>query len=524
MNTVVPTAMTAQRIPRALIILDGFGLESTPSSAIDVANTPNWDRLLRDNPHARIATSGMAVGLPDGQMGNSEVGHMNIGAGRIVYQNLTRISKAIADGDFFTNPVLVRAMDRAISQQKAVHIIGLLSPGGVHSHEDHLCALIEMAVQRGAKAVYLHAFLDGRDMPPRSAKASLEKAQALFDRLGVGRIACVVGRYYAMDRDNRWERVAQAYDAMALGQAPFRADSALAALEQAYQRDESDEFVQATVLAKGDQPPVRIETGDSVICANFRPDRAREITRALVEGEAFTGFERQARPELADYVMMTEYAADIPASCAYPPQPISNNLGEYLAAHGRNQLRISETEKYAHVTFFFNGGREAEYPGEDRILVPSPNVATYDLQPQMSAPELTDKLVAAIHSGKYDLIVCNYPNGDMVGHTGVFSAAVQAVEALDECLARVLAAMAEVGGETLITADHGNVEMMTDPQSGQPHTAHTTFPVALIYDGPRKDRLQLADGALCDLAPTLLALMDVPKPQEMTGHSLATLS
>ncbi len=509
------------RIPKALIILDGFGIESTPSSAIDVANTPTWDRLLANNPHSRIATSGLAVGLPDGQMGNSEVGHMNIGAGRTVYQNFTRISKAINDGDFFENPVLINAMDKAIEQKKAVHILGLLSPGGVHSHEEHIFALIKMAVQRGAQEVYLHAVLDGRDTPPRSAKPSLEKAQALFSELGVGGVATIVGRYYAMDRDNRWDRVQQAFDAMTLGDALNVANSAVEALEMAYGREENDEFVQATVIRKEGIALGSINDGDAVICANFRPDRSREITRAFVEGEGFVGFARACTPVLVDYVMMTEYAANIPASCAYLPATIVNDLGEYISAQGKTQLRISETEKYAHVTFFFNGGQEAVYPGEERILVSSPQVATYDLQPEMSAPELTDKLVAAIKSGKYDLIVCNYPNGDMVGHTGVFDAAVQAVEVVDTCLTRVLAAMAEVGGETLITADHGNVEMMLDPTSGQPHTAHTNFPVALIYDGPKKQTLSLEDGALCDLAPTILGLMELSQPAEMTGHSLA---
>jgi 2,3-bisphosphoglycerate-independent phosphoglycerate mutase len=515
--------MSDIRIPKALIILDGFGIESTASSAIEAAHTPTWDALLANNPNSRIATSGLAVGLPDGQMGNSEVGHMNIGAGRPVYQNFTRISKAIADGDFFENPVITAAMDNAIEHNKAVHIFGLLSPGGVHSHEEHIFSLIRMAVKRGVDKVYLHAILDGRDTPPRSAKPSLEKTQALFAELGVGGVATIVGRYYAMDRDNRWDRVQLAYDAMAAGRSVCVADSALEALDAAYARDENDEFVQATVIQKEGKAVGVISDGDAVICANFRPDRSREITRAFVEKNSFTGFVRTHQPALADFVMMTEYAADIPASCAYSPATIVNDLGEYISGQGKTQLRISETEKYAHVTFFFNGGQEAVYPGEERILVASPQVATYDLQPEMSAPELTDKLVAAIKSGKYDLIICNYPNGDMVGHTGVFDAAVKAVETVDCCLARVLDAMADVGGETLITADHGNVEMMRDPTSGQPHTAHTNFPVALIYDGPRKAKLSLQSGALCDLAPTLLALMELPQPAEMTGRNLASI-
>lgn len=511
--------MNNVRVPKALIILDGFGVESTVSSAIEAAHTPTWDNLLANNPNSRIETSGMAVGLPEGQMGNSEVGHMNIGAGRPVYQNFTRISKAISDGDFYQNPVLTAAMDKAITNGKAVHVLGLLSPGGVHSHEEQIFALLKMAAERGATQVFLHAVLDGRDTPPRSALPSLEKANNVFKEIGVGAIATVVGRYYAMDRDNRWDRVQVAFDAMTGSAAPFTSDTAEMALQDAYARDENDEFVQATVIKNNTPTGGRIVDGDAVICANFRPDRSREITRAFVE-KTFDCFERSLSPALADYVMMTEYAADIPASCAYPPTTIVNDLGEYLSGLGKTQLRISETEKYAHVTFFFNGGQEAVYPGEERILVPSPNVATYDLQPEMSAPEMTDKLVEAIKSGKFDLIVCNYPNGDMVGHTGVFDAAVKAVEAVDSSLKRVLEAMAEVGGETLITADHGNVEMMLDPVSGQPHTAHTNFPVALIYDGPRKANITLKDGALADLAPSLLALMSLPQPQEMTGHNL----
>lgn len=514
--------MTTPKQTKALIILDGYGVEATESSAVAAANTPVWDRLLSQNPNARIQTSGMAVGLPDGQMGNSEVGHMNIGAGRVVYQNLTRITKEIAEGDFFENAVLCKAMDSAIQGGGAVHLLGLLSPGGVHSHEDHIFALAEMAVKRGATRVYLHAILDGRDMPPRSAEASLQAAQDKFEQLGVGAVATVVGRYFAMDRDNRWDRVQQAYDAMTLGQGNYTASSALVALQQAYARDENDEFVAATVITDADSQPIGVVAdGDTLICANFRPDRSREITRCFVDGDEFSGFERAARPQLSDYVMLTEYAADIAASCAYPPESISNDLGAYLASLGRTQLRIAETEKYAHITFFFNGGAEAVYPGEDRILVPSPNVATYDLQPEMSLPEVADKLCDAIRSGKYDLIVSNFANGDMVGHTGKFDAAVKACEAVDAALEKVLAAMAEVGGETLITADHGNVELMVDPQSGQPHTSHTTWPVALVYDGPRNASLKLQDGALCDLAPTLLKLMGLDQPAEMTGRVLA---
>lgn len=515
--------MTQKRATKALIILDGYGVESSESSAIQAANTPVWDSLLANNPNAKIQTSGMAVGLPDGQMGNSEVGHMNIGAGRIVYQNFTRISKAIEDGDFYENAALVNAMDSAISSGNAVHIMGLLSPGGVHSHENHLFALMEMAVKRGADKLYVHAILDGRDMPPRSAKSSIERTEQKITELGVGSFATVVGRYFSMDRDNRWDRVQLGYDAMTLGEAPFKSQSALAALEDAYARDENDEFVQATVIvddqgnAKG-----RVADGDAIICANFRPDRAREITRAFTEDDDFSGFNRAAKPALCSYVMMTQYAADIQAECAYPPQAISNDLGEYLSGAGKTQLRIAETEKYAHVTFFFNGGQEEVYPGEERILVPSPDVATYDLQPEMSAPEVTEKLVEAIKSGQFDLIVCNYANGDMVGHTGKFDAAVKACEVVDHSLEQVLNALREVDGEALITADHGNVELMVNPETGQPHTSHTIWPVALIYDGPRADALKLKDGALCDLAPTLLELMGLDQPDEMSGSSLAS--
>ncbi|WP_415901883.1 2,3-bisphosphoglycerate-independent phosphoglycerate mutase [Neptuniibacter sp. QD29_5] len=515
--------MTQMRATKALIILDGYGVESSESSAIQAANTPVWDALLADNPNARIETSGMAVGLPDGQMGNSEVGHMNIGAGRTVYQNFTRISKAIEDGDFFENETLVNAMDAAIAEDKAVHILGLLSPGGVHSHEEHIFALLEMAVKRGAKKLYVHAILDGRDMPPCSAEPSIQRTEEKLAELGVGSIASVAGRYFTMDRDNRWDRVQNGYDAMTIGQAPCKAASAIQALNEAYARDENDEFVQATVItdAAGEAKGL-VADGDALICANFRPDRAREITRAFTEGSSFEGFLREKAPKLAAYVMMTQYASDIDAVCAYPPQAIRNDLGEYLSGLGKTQLRIAETEKYAHVTFFFNGGQEEVYEGEDRILVPSPDVATYDLQPEMSAPEVTEKLVEAIKSGKYDLIVCNYANGDMVGHTGKFDAAVKACEVVDDSVKQVLEALREVGGEALITADHGNVELMVNPETGQPHTSHTIWPVALIYDGPRAENLKLEDGALCDLAPTLLSLMDIEVPAEMTGRSLAS--
>jgi len=515
--------MTDTRKPTALIILDGWGhRDPAADNAISNARTPFWDKLWQNQPKTLINTSGMFVGLPQGQMGNSEVGHMNLGAGRVVYQSLTRIDKDLEDGKFQSNEALCNAIDKAVANNKAVHIMGLLSPGGVHSHEDHMLAAAELAAARGAKEVYIHAFLDGRDMPPRSARPSLEKAAARMKSLGVGRVATIVGRYFAMDRDNRWDRVEAAYNAMTLGEAEFTCDDPVTALDQAYERGENDEFVKATHIRAEGQPEGTINDGDSVLFMNFRADRAREMTRTFVEPE-FDGFDRRKHPELADFVMLTEYAADIKTSCAYPPEQLANGLGEYMASQGKTQLRIAETEKYAHVTFFFNGGLETPFEGEDRILVPSPKVATYDLQPEMSAPEVTDKLVEAIKSGKYDLIVCNYANGDMVGHTGKMDAAVKAAECLDQCVQRVVEALDEVGGEALITADHGNCEQMTDPKSGQVHTSHTIGPVPLVYTGHRNVNLK-DDGSLCDIAPTLLTLMGLQQPQEMSGHSLAEIN
>lgn len=508
--------MSQTRTPTALIILDGWGhRDETEHNAIANANTPTWDALLNTYPNALIQTSGNAVGLPEGQMGNSEVGHMNLGAGRIVYQNFTRINKDVADGEFFNNEVLCNAIDKAKANDGAVHISGLLSPGGVHSHEDQIFAACEMAVKRGITKLYVHGILDGRDMPPRSAEPSITALQAKLDELGTGSIATLTGRYYAMDRDNRWERIEPAYVAMTEAKADNQAQSGIEALEAAYARGEDDEFVAATVIGEGG----KVEDGDSIIFMNFRPDRAREITRAFVETD-FTGFERNVTPKLADYVMLTEYASDIPASCAYPPAKLVNGIGEYVSNLGLSQLRIAETEKYAHVTFFFSGGREELYPGEERILVPSPDVATYDLQPEMNAPELTDKLVAAIKSGKHDLIVCNYANGDMVGHTGVYSAAVKAAECIDECLKRITDAILEVNGECLITADHGNAEQMVNPETGGPLTSHTTGPVDLVYVHANEDGRSINPGSLCDVSPTLLSMMDLEQPEEMSGASL----
>ena len=511
--------MSSNKSPKVLIIVDGFGhSDSGKYNAISAANAPCWQGLWENNPKTLISTSGMAVGLPEGQMGNSEVGHMTLGAGRVVYQNFTRINKAIADGDFFNNPVFCDAIDNAVKNNKSVHIIGLLSPGGVHSHEDHINAMLEMAVQRGASKVFIHASLDGRDCPPRSAKTSLEKTQALCDKLGVGKIASIIGRFFSMDRDNRWDRVEKAYRLMTEGHADFTATSAVAGLEAAYGRDENDEFVQATAIVDEGETAVAIEDGDAVISMNFRPDRAREITYAFVDKE-FNHFERQQLPNLSSFVMATEYEATLDLPCAYPPENLVNSLGEYLASQGKQQLRIAETEKYAHVTFFFSGGREALYDGEERTLIASPDVDTYDKKPEMSAYEVTEKLVEAINSGRFDTIICNYANCDQVGHTGNFDASVKAVEAVDSCLKQVIDAVAAQGGEVLITADHGNVEEMFDETSNQPHTQHTTLPVPLVYAGPRKISLD-SGGSLADIAPTILDMMGLDKPAEMSGRSL----
>jgi len=504
--------------PLVLVILDGWGYrEERESNAILQANTPVMDKLWASYPHTLISGSGMDVGLPDGQMGNSEVGHVNLGSGRIVYQDFTRITKAIADGDFYHNPVLVNACQQAVKAGKAIHIMGLLSPGGVHSHEDHLIAMIDLAKQQGASQIYLHAFLDGRDTPPRSAEASLARVERHFQQIGTGQIASVIGRYYAMDRDKRWDRVQAAYDLLTQGKALYQANSGVEALQAAYQRDENDEFVKATAVLNAQGQPVQMQDGDSLIFMNFRADRARQFSRAFTDA-GFAGFDREYQPKLASFVQLTEYAADIQAPCAYPPESLNNVLGEWLAKHQKTQLRISETEKYAHVTFFFSGGREELFSGEQRILVESPKVATYDLQPEMSSTELTDKLVGAIHSGEFDVIICNYPNGDMVGHTGVLSAAIAAVEAVDHCIGRVVDALQQVGGECLITADHGNAEQMMDPESGQAHTAHTSDPVPLIYVGRPAE--VVSGGVLSDIAPTMLQLMGLPVPAEMTGKVL----
>jgi len=512
--------MSIAKKPVTLLILDGWGYSETPEhNAIHHAKTPVWDKAWAQYPHTLIDASEQHVGLPSGQMGNSEVGHLNLGAGRIVYQDFTRVSLAIEEKTFFTNPALMGAVDGAVEKQAAVHIMGLLSPGGVHSHEDHIIAMIELAVQRGAKKVYLHAFLDGRDTPPRSALPSIERLEATFKRLGVGEFASIMGRYYAMDRDNRWDRVQAAYDVITQGKGKS-AISAATSLQIAYDNDVNDEFVIPTAILNSEGERVKMAENDALVFMNFRADRAREITKAFIEAD-FSGFERDYHPKLSSYVSLTEYHADFDCAAAYPPETLTNSFGEYLANQGLTQLRIAETEKYAHVTFFFSGGREDEYEGETRILVNSPNVATYDLQPEMSAPEVTEKLVDAISHQRYDAIVCNYANADMVGHTGNMAAATKAIEALDECVGKVIDATLAAGGELLITADHGNAEKMQDNETAQAHTAHTLNVVPLLYIGREAE---LSDtGALSDIAPTLLHLMGLEQPKEMTGKSCVSL-
>lgn len=508
--------MKPVRRPLVLMILDGWGCRAeSADNAITQAHLPCWDALWRNDPHTLISTSGEDVGLPEGQMGNSEVGHMNIGAGRIVYQDFTRITLSIRDGSFERNEVIAAGMDAAISQGKTVHLMGLLSTGGVHSHEEHFMAAIAMAAHRGARQISVHAFLDGRDTPPRSAEPSLLALQTLVNTFEGARIDTVCGRYYAMDRDKRWDRVQTAYDCIADVKAEHVAQSAQLALQEAYARGESDEFVPPTVIigARG------VRDGDAVFFINFRSDRARELSQAFVEQD-FQGFHRR-KPALSAFVCMTEYMAGLPVTIAFPPMTLRNLMPEVLASHGLRQLRIAETEKYAHVTFFFNGGREEPFPGESRTLIPSPRVATYDLQPEMSAPELSRQLAKAIRSGVYDVIICNLANPDMVGHTGSLTAAIRAVEAVDQCLASTVEAIDAVGGELLITADHGNVEQMRDEATGQAHTAHTTNPVPLVFHG--RPAQMLPGGSLRDVAPTMLLLLGLPIPAEMTGRPMLQL-
>ena len=510
---------SAPHRPITLVVLDGWGYSEQPEgNAIHHARTPVWDGLWEGCPHTLIRASGAAVGLPAGQMGNSEVGHLNLGAGRVVYQEFTRVSRAIKTGSFFANQTLTDAVDLAVNSGKAVHILGLLSPGGVHSHEDQILAMAELAVQRGADQVYMHAFLDGRDTPPKSAGESIRLMESKFQELGTGRIASLVGRYFAMDRDHRWPRIKASYDAITHCRGAHEANSALGALEQAYERGESDEFVQPTVIVPDGGEAVCIEDGDVVVFMNYRSDRARQITRAFVD-EDFDAFDRGRAPQLGMFVSLTEYSADFDIPVAFPPERMQKVFGEYIASLGFHQLRIAETEKYAHVTFFFNGGREEPFEFEERILVPSPSdVATYDEKPAMSAQKVTAKLVEAIKGGEHDAIICNYANPDMVGHTGNFDATVEAIEALDTCLGEVVAAAREAGGELLITADHGNAEQMQNDATGQSHTAHTGNLVPLIYVG-RPAHMD-ENGGLCDISPTLLYLMGLEKPSVMTGHSL----
>ena len=498
--------------PLILMILDGFGIAPESGNAIKAANKPNIDKLFAENPLTQIGASGMDVGLPDGQMGNSEVGHTNIGAGRIVYQELTKITKTINEDKLKDNEAIVSAMDKALENGTALHLMGLLSDGGVHSHNTHLYGILELAKKKGLEKVYIHAFLDGRDVPPSSAADFVQACVDKTEEIGVGKIATVMGRYYAMDRDNRWERVEKAYAAMVYGEG-VEAECPVCAVKNSYKEDVTDEFVVPSVIKGG----ATIQPNDSVIFFNFRPDRAREITRTLVDPD-FDGFERKKGFFPVNFVCMTQYDATMPnVDVAFKPQVLTNTLGEYISDKGMSQLRIAETEKYAHVTFFFNGGVEKQYPGEDRILVKSPSVATYDLQPEMSAYEVTDKLVPAIKSGKYDMIILNFANCDMVGHTGVFDAAVKAVEVVDECVGKVVDAIREMGGVALITADHGNADKMVD-DDGEPFTAHTTNPVPFCvigYDCELKD-----GGRLADIAPTMLQILGLPQPKEMDGTSL----
>lgn len=514
--------MKIKHRPLTLIILDGWGyIDGADHNAIAQARTPVWDTLWVTCPRTFLRASGAEVGLPAGQMGNSEVGHLNLGSGRVVYQEFTRITRSIKTGSFFDNKTLTNNVDQAIAAGKAIHVFGLLSPGGVHSHEDHLMAMLELAVQRGAEKVYLHVFLDGRDMPPKSASQSIKLAENTFKKLGKGRVATLCGRFYAMDRDHRWERIQMTYDAMTIARAEYTATSAKEGLQQAYERGETDEFVKPTLIVPPGEQPVVIEDGDAVFFMNFRSDRARQITRAFID-EKFDGFERLEWPRTT-YISLTEYQKDFDIPVAYPPENLQNVFGGHISRAGLRQLRIAETEKYAHVTFFFNGGKEAVYEGEERILVPSPKIKTYDLQPEMSASEVTDKLVAAIQRTEkpFDAIICNYANTDMVGHTGIFDATVKAVEYVDQCLGRVIEASRRAGGEMLITADHGNAEKMRDPETGQAHTAHTTNLVPFLYVGPRAVEMK-GPGVLADVAPTMLTLMGLDIPQQMTGQSLVT--
>ncbi|MCD8395823.1 MAG: 2,3-bisphosphoglycerate-independent phosphoglycerate mutase [Lachnospiraceae bacterium] len=507
--------------PTVLMILDGYGLnEKTEGNAIAQAATPVMDNLMATCPFVQGAASGLSVGLPDGQMGNSEVGHMNMGAGRVVYQDLTRITKEIQDGDFFENPELKRAMENAKKNDSSLHMWGLLSDGGVHSHNTHVYALLQMAKNYGLKKVYVHCFLDGRDTPPASGKDYVQELTDKMQEIGVGEIGVVSGRYYAMDRDNRWDRVEKAYRALVYGEGEM-ANSGVEAVAQSYEKDVTDEFVLPTVVMKDGAPVTTVKDGDSVIFFNFRPDRARELTRTFCCDD-FDGFDRGPRVHVT-YVCFADYDVTIPnKTVAFPKISVTNTFGEYLAAHNMTQARIAETEKYAHVTFFFNGGVEAPNPGEDRILVKSPKVATYDLQPEMSAPEVCEKIVGAVTSGKYDVVITNFANPDMVGHTGVLSAAIKAIETVDECVGKVVEAVKSMDGKLFICADHGNAEQLIDYETGEPFTAHTTNPVPFILVNCGEGVGLREGGRLADIVPTLIELMGMEQPAEMTGQSLLT--
>ncbi|MBZ0174793.1 MAG: 2,3-bisphosphoglycerate-independent phosphoglycerate mutase [Candidatus Methanoperedens sp.] len=504
-----------KRKPVLLMILDGFGLsEKKEGNAIAAAKKPNIDRLFSTYPHSTLQASGMSVGLPVGQMGNSEVGHLNIGAGRIVYQDLTRITKSIKEGNFFSNSILIDAIENVKIKGSSLHLMGLLSDGGVHSHNTHLYALLKLAKKHSIRNVFIHAFLDGRDVPPRSALSYIADAEKRMKELG-GEFATISGRYFAMDRDKRWDRVEKAYDAMTgIGET---ARSASQAVEKAYERGENDEFVTPTIILKNNEPVSVISNKDSVIFFNFRSDRAREITRAFIDDD-FSGFKRKIFPH-THFVCLTQYDETFKVPVAFPPDPLKNILADILSYHNLKQLRIAETEKYAHVTFFFNGGRETPVVGEERILVPSPKVATYDHIPEMSAYPVTDEVVKAVSSGKFDIIILNYANLDMVGHTGIFEAAVKATEAVDKCAGKVFEAVSSAGGLLILTADHGNAEQMLD-ETGGIHTAHTCNPVPFLFCDAG---VKLRDGILADIAPTLLEVLGIEKPKEMTGTSLISL-
>jgi 2,3-bisphosphoglycerate-independent phosphoglycerate mutase len=505
--------------PVVLLILDGFGYTlEQENNAIAMASTPCWDKLQKDFPMTLLDCSGKVVGLPQGQMGNSEVGHVHIGMGRYVPQEFSKVNDGIEDGSFFSNPVLCKAVDTAKAKGKALHIMGLLSEGGVHSHQSQIMAMLELAAQRGLGKVYVHAFLDGRDVPPKSAKSSIDIVSAKCVELGVGRIATLVGRFYAMDRDNRWDRVKLAYDLIVKGQSEFVTDSAINGLEAAYARGETDEFVLPTAILDAQGKTCVFDAEDSVVFMNFRADRAREISQAITEA-SFNAFDRGGHiPYQGYFCTLTEYNQAFDYPIAFPSTELKNGLGEALSNLGLTQLRLAETEKYAHVTFFLNGGVDTPFPGEDRILIPSPKVRTYDMQPEMSAVEVTNHLVGAIVGGKYDVIVCNYANCDMVGHTGVIPAAIRAVEVIDSCLQRIVDALLSVDGKMLVTADHGNIEQMVDPETHQPHTAHSLNPVPLVYVGG--EGILAQDGSLSDLAPTIFAILGIKQPAEMTGKSL----